>query len=95
MEEGGLSRRRKGRQKVLWNRAEDGNHKRNKNEEKTPKTGSGFSTGSQESKKAGIGLVDRKDKTCPVENQSVPNSPPKYARMETGLFSTGPKKCGT
>ena len=41
-EEGGLIRRRKGKQKVLWSLAEDGNRKRNKSEAKPLKTGSRF-----------------------------------------------------
>ncbi len=39
-EEGRLIRRRKGKKKVLWSLAEDGNQKRTKSVEKPPKTGS-------------------------------------------------------
>ena len=84
LEEGRLIRRRKGKQKVLWSLAGNGKRERNKDEGKPPETGSRLSTGSQESKPPGIGSVDRKEKTCPVENQSVPDSPPLYARAETG-----------
>ena len=84
LEEGRLVRRRKGRQKVLWSLAEEGNQERMQSGEKPLKTGSRLSSGSQESKPPGIGSVDRKEKTCPVENQSVPDSLPIYARAETG-----------
>ena len=88
-EEGGLIRRRKGIRKVLWRLADNGQHERTNDEDKPLKTGSRFETGSQKSKTPGIGSVDRKEKTCPVENQTVPVSPPIYARAGTNLFSTG------
>ena len=47
LEEGVLIRRRKGKQKVLWSLAEDGNRKRNKSAEKPPDTASRFVTASQ------------------------------------------------
>ena len=81
LEDGRLVRRRKGKQKVLWSLAEDGNQERMQCGEKLLKTGSRFSTGSQKSKPPGISSVDRKEKTCPVENQTVPDSlPPVRAR---------------
>ena len=98
LEEGDLVRRRKGKQNVLSNPAEDGNSKRIQSEENPPETGSRFSTGSQESKPPGIGSVDRKEKTCPVENQTVPVSPPPYARAGTNIWEPiciqAPRKCG-
>ena len=45
-EEGRLIRLRKSEQKVLWSLGEDGNRKRIKCQEKPPKTGSRFQTGS-------------------------------------------------
>ncbi len=84
LEEGRLIRRRKGKQKVLWSLAEDGDQERMQSEEKPLKTGPRLSTGSQESTAPEIGSVDRKEKTCPVENQPVSNSPPLCARAETG-----------
>ena len=93
-EEGRLIRIRKGEQKVLWGRTTGGNRKRNKSEEKPLKTGSRFSTGSQESKTPGSRLVDRKETTCPVENQPVPISPPLYARAGTGFFPQARKESG-
>ncbi len=84
LEEGRLIRRRKGKQKVLWSLAEDGDQERMQSEEKPLKTGSRLSAGSQESIAPEIGSVDRKEKTCPVENQPVSNSPPLCARTETG-----------
>lgn len=84
LEEGCLVRRRKGKQKVLWSLAEDGDQERMQSGEKPLKTGSRLSTGSQESKAPEIGSVDRKEMTCPVEKQPVSNSPPLCARAETG-----------
>ncbi len=94
LEEGRLIRRRKGKQKVLWSLAEDGDQERMQSGEKPLKTGSRLSTGSQESKAPEIGSVDRKEKTCPVENQPVPLSPPIYARGKRfgDRFSTGAEK---
>ena len=88
LEEGRLIRRRKGKQKVLWSLAEDGNQERMQSKEKPLKTGSRFSTGSQESTIPGSGLVDRKEKTCPVENKPVPVSPP-YTRAREPVLGTG------
>lgn len=95
MEEKQLRRRRKGKQKVLWRLAGNGQQERTNDEDKPPETGPRFETGPQETKTPGIGLVDRKEKTCPVENKPVPLSPPLYARTGTGFgdrFSTGEKK---
>ena len=91
LEDGGLVRRRKGKRKVLWSLAEGGNQERTNDEGKPLKTGSRFETGSQKSKTPGIGSVDRKEKTCPVENKPVPISPPPCARAGTGLH-TGAKE---
>ena len=66
--EGQLVRRRRGRQKVLWSLAEDGNRKRINGEEEPPKTASRFVTASQKSKKSGKRLVDGNSMTYPVEN---------------------------
>ena len=88
LEEGRLVRRRKGKQKVLWSLGEVGNQERIQSGEKPLKTGSRFSTGSQKSKTSGSGLVDRKEKTCPVENKPVPVSPP-YTRAREPVLGTG------
>ena len=87
LEDGRLVRRRKGKQKVLWSLAGNGQQERTNDEEKPPKTGSRFSTGSQESKTPGNGSVDRKEKTCPVENKPVPVSPP-YTRAREPVSGT-------
>ena len=95
MEEKQLRRRRKGKQKVLWRLAEEVNQERTNDEDKRPKTGPRFETGPQKSNPPGIGLVDRKEKTWPVENKPVPLPPPIYARAGTGFgdrFSTGAKR---
>ena len=84
LDEGRLVRRRKGKQKVLWSLAEERNRERTQSGEKPLKTGSRSSTGSQEPKAPGIGSVDRKEKTYPVENKPVSISPPLGARAETG-----------
>ena len=68
LEDGGLVRRRKGKRKALWHLAGNGKQERTIDEDKPPKNGSRFKNGSQESKPPGIGSVDRKEKTCPVEN---------------------------
>ena len=84
LEKGGLTRRRKGKQKVLWSLAEDRDQERMQSGERSLKTGSRSSTGSQESNTLGIGSVDRKEKVCPVETQPVSISPPLCTRAETG-----------
>ncbi|MCY3757198.1 MAG: AAA family ATPase, partial [Acidobacteria bacterium] len=68
LEEGRLLRRRKGKQKVLWSLAEDGNQQRTQSGEKSLKTGSRFQTGSQEPERNGNRLVSMNSRTCPVEN---------------------------
>ena len=88
LEEGRLVRRRKGKQKVLWHLAGNAQQERTNDEDKRLKTGSRFETGSQKSKTPGIGLVDRKEKTCPVENKPVPVSPP-YTRAREPVSGTG------
>ena len=82
LEDGRLVRRRKGKQKVLWSLAEEGNQEPMQSGEKPLRTGSRFKNGSQESKPPGIGSVDRKEKTCPVENKTVPVSPPRTRARE-------------
>ena len=69
LEEGRLVRRRKGKQKVLWSLAEDGNQQRMQSGEKPLKTGSRLQTGSQKPGKNGNRLVSMNSSTCPVENQ--------------------------
>jgi len=91
-EEGRLLRRRKGKQRALWSLAEDGNPERLQSGEKPHKTGSRFSTGSQESKNLGSGLVDRKKRLVLWKTNRFPFLPTIYARAGTGSFSTGTKK---
>ena len=88
MEEKQLRRRRKGKQKVLWRLADNGQQERTKDEDKRPETGSRLETGPQKSKTPGIGLVDRKEKTCPVENKPVPCLP-LYTRARGPVLGTG------
>ena len=85
LDEGLLIRRRWGKRKVLWSLADNGKQERIRDEEKPPKNGSRFANGSQESKSGGIGSDDRNETTCPVENQSVPVSPPLGVRAGTDL----------
>ena len=85
LEDGGLVRRRKGKRKVLWHLADNGQQGRTIDQHKPPENGSRFKNGSQKSKTPGSGSVDRKEKTCPVENKTVPVSPPLCARAGTNL----------
>ena len=82
LEDGGLVRRRKGKRKVLWHLVGNGKQERTIDEDKPPENGSRFKNGSQKSKPPGIGSVDRKEKTCPVENKTVPVSPPRTRARE-------------
>ena len=82
-------RRRKGKRRVLWHLAGNGKQERTKDEDKPLKTGSRFKTGSQKSKNPRIGLVDRKEKTYPVENKPVPVSPPPVRARGNRFLGTG------
>ena len=69
LEEGRLIRRRKGKQRVLWSLAEDGNPQRMQSGEKPLKTGSRFQTGSQKPERNGNRSDSMDSRTYPVENQ--------------------------
>ena len=88
LEDGRLVRRRKGRQKVLWSLAGNGKRERIKDEDKPPKTGSRFSTGSQKSERNGNRLVSINSRAYPVENKPVPVSPP-HTRAREPVLGTG------